>query len=78
MADEHLTRSEFHYHMDLMRADINEIAQLLRAQNGRVGIAETKLAVLEDRASPARVASGVSAVVSGAIAGLGIWLSSKQ
>lgn len=79
MADEqqHLTRLEFLAHMEPLKGDIQEIVQLQREQNSRVSKSETRIAVLEDR-SPGRVASGVSAVVSGVITGLGIWFSSQK
>ncbi len=73
---EHLTKPEFDAHMDPIRDDIKEIVGLLRAQNGRIYDAEKKIAVLEDR-SPNRGAAGVSALVSGIIAGLAMWLSQK-
>jgi hypothetical protein len=76
--DEHLSKGEFMAHIGPIRDDIRELIALQRAQNGRVGEAEKKIAVLEDRASPGRVASGVSALVSAAITGLGMYFSSKQ
>lgn len=42
----------------------------IREQNGRIGQAESRLAVLEDRSGPARVAAGVSTLISALIAGL--------
>jgi hypothetical protein len=76
MAD--LSKDEFLAHIGPIRDDIKEIMMLQREQNGRVGKVETRIAVLEERTPPSRVASGVSAVVSGVITGLGIWFSSKQ
>jgi hypothetical protein len=76
MAD-HLSKDEFIAHIGPIREDIAEIIKLQREQNGRVSKAETQIAILEDR-SPGRVASGVSAVVSGVITGLGLWFSSQK
>lgn len=75
--DEHLSKSEFIAHMGPIREDIAELVRLQREQNGRVSKTETRIAVLEDR-SPGRVASGVSAVVSGVITGLGMWIGSQK
>jgi len=72
--DEHLSKNEFLAHIGPMRDDIKEIMALQR----EFGKVETRVAVLEERSSPSKVASGVSAVVSGVITGLGIWFSSKQ
>lgn len=77
MADEHLSRDEFLAHIEPIKKDIAEFVQLQREQNSRVSKSETRIAILEDR-SPGRVASGVSAVVSGVITGLGMWFSAHQ
>ena len=74
---EHLTRDEFLAHIEPLRKSIDSLVELQEAQNGRVRTAETKIAILEDRASPGRVASGVSALVSAAITGLGMYFSNK-
>lgn len=75
MAD-NLSKDEFLAHIAPIREDIAELVRLLREQNGRVGKMETRVAILEDR-SPNRVASGVSALVSGVITGIGMWLANK-
>lgn len=67
---EPLSRDVFHAVIDPMRADIQELIQVIRHQNGRVGTIETKVAVLEDR-SPNRAASvwgGVAGLVGSALA----------
>ena len=73
---EHLTTNEFLAHIGPIKDDIKELVQLQREQNSRVGKAETRIAVLEDR-NPKREASGisavVSAVVSGVVAGVSAW-----
>ena len=74
---EHLSRDEFVAHMGPITRDINKLVRLLEEQNGRIAATETKIAILEDRASPGRVASGVSALVSAAITGLGMYFSNK-
>lgn len=76
MADEHLTRTEFLAHMEPIRDDIKQLIQLQREQNSHVAKHEIRLAILEDR-SPGRVATGVSAVVSGVISGLAVFFSQK-
>lgn len=75
---EHLTRDEFKAHMEPLRDDIRELIALQREANRRVGKAETRIAVLEERTPPSKVASGVSAAVSAIISGLGIWISSHK
>ena len=75
MADE-LSKSEFVAHIGPMREDIAELVKLQREQNGRMAVAETKIAVLEER-SPKREAGGISALVSAVISGLAWWASSK-
>ena len=77
MAEEHLSKAEFLAHIGPIREDIAQLVELQRQQNGRVSNTETKIAILEDRASPSRVASGVSALVSAAITGLGMYFSNK-
>jgi hypothetical protein len=74
---ENLTKDEFVAHITPLRESVATLVQLQRDQNGRVGRAETRIAVLEDR-SPGRVSASVSAVISGVITGLGLWFSSKQ
>lgn len=67
---EPLSRDVFHMVIDPMRADIQELVQIVRQQNGRVGTVETKVAILEDR-SPGRAASvwgGVAGLVGSALA----------
>lgn len=71
---EHLTRDEFTAHMEPIKSDIKEIIQLQREANGRTSKNESRIAVLEDR-SPGRVSASVSAVISGLVAGIGIWFS---
>ena len=73
-----LSKDEFLAHIGPIRDDIKEMMTLQREQNGRVGRVETRVAVLEERTPPSRVASVIAAVVSGAITGLGVWFSSKQ
>lgn len=74
---ENLSKDEFIAHMGPIQKDIAELVTLQREANGRTGKLETRVAVLEDR-SPGRVASIVSAVVSGTITGLGMLFGSKQ
>lgn len=76
MADEHLSKAEFIAHMDPIKKDIEELVRLQREQNGNVAEVKTRVAVLEDR-SPGRVATGISAIVSGVISGLGVYFSQK-
>jgi hypothetical protein len=75
MAD--LSKDEFLAHIGPIRDDIKELVTLQREQNSRVGKVETRVAVLEERTPPSKVASIVSAVVSGLITGLGILFSQK-
>ena len=75
--NEHLTRDEFLAHMGPIRDDIREMTALIREQNGRVRAAEQKIVVLEER-NPNRGAAGVSALISGVIAGLAMWISSQK
>lgn len=56
-------------HLQYIRAGIDELRQLQRAQNGRLGKAETRIAVLEDR-SPGRSASIWGSVAGGVAGGL--------
>jgi hypothetical protein len=58
-----LSKEEFMAHIGPMREDIAEMVKLQREQNSRVGKAETRIAILEDR-SPKREAVGISAIVS--------------
>lgn len=80
MADEHLSRDEFLAHIEPIRKDIAEIVGLQRAQNGRVGSVETRVAVLEARDEPhtKRDAVGVSALVSAVINGVAMWLGQPK
>lgn len=77
MADEHLSKAEFLAHIDPIRKDISEIVQLQRDTNKETSQISARVLVLEDR-SPGRVASAVSAVVSGVITGVGLWFSSSK
>lgn len=73
---EHLTRDEFLAHIEPIRKDIEALVALQREQNSKVSLHHTRLTLLEERPSPGRAAtSGISAVVSGLITGLGMWLS---
>lgn len=62
-----LTRDEFLAHMQPMRDDIAELVRLQREANGRMGKAEVRLAILEDR-SPGRVGMITGGVGATAIA----------
>ena len=62
-----LSREEFLAHVAPIREDIAEIMRLQREANGRVGKAEVRLAVLEDR-SPGRVGVITGSIGAGAIA----------
>ena len=73
---EHLSKDEFLAHIEPIRKDIQELVALQREQNSKVSKAETRIAILEDR-SPGRIATGVSAIVSGVVSGLGVWFSQK-
>ena len=78
MEDEHLSKHEFLTHIGYVREDIQKIEDLQREQNGRVGRAETRIAVLEERTPPSRTETNVvSAFVSAAIAGIGMYFSNK-
>ena len=64
-----LTREEFLVHMDLVRSDLGEVKEHVLKQNSRIGAAETKLAVLEDRGTrdtAARIGTGVAAAIGAA------------
>lgn len=74
---EPLSRDVFHMVIDPMRADIQELVQTVRQQNGRVGTIETKVAVLEDR-SPGRVASIWGAIAGAFASGLAALLSGQK
>jgi hypothetical protein len=85
MAD--LSREEFLAHIAPMRDDIREIIAMQRSANGRLGTLEgdmpedlrERLKAVEERNPPGRVAtSGISAIVSGVITGLGMWLSNQK
>jgi hypothetical protein len=76
---EHLNRDEFLAHIAPIREDIKELVSLQREQNSKVAKHDTRLTLLEERTPPGRIAtSGISAVVSGVITGLGMWLSSQK
>lgn len=75
--DENLSRAEFLAHVQPIREDIAEIIKLQREQNGRVAVAETKIAVLEER-NPKRDATVVSGLVSGLINGLALWFTQHR
>lgn len=62
-----LTRDEFLAHMQPIRDDIAELVRLQREANGRMGKAEVRLAILEDR-SPGRVGMITGTVGATAIA----------
>ena len=73
---EHLSKDEFLAHIAPIREDIKELVALNREQNSKVAKHDTRLTLLEERTPPGRIAAGsISAVVSGVIAGLGMWLS---
>lgn len=64
-----LSRDEFLAHIGPMQADIAEMIRLQREANGRMGKAEVRLAILEDR-SPGRVgaaAGGIGALIIAAL-----------
>ena len=63
-----LSREEFVAHVTPIRDDIAEMVRLQREANGRLGKAEVRLAVLEDRSIRIGVLSG--GVVAGAITAL--------
>jgi hypothetical protein len=81
VSDEHLSKNEFLAHMGPIQKDIAELVRLQREQNSRVSKAETEIAILKDR-SPAREATGVSAVVSACVSavinGLTVWLGAHK
>ena len=74
---EPLSRDVFHMVIDPMRADIQELVQIVRQQNGRVATVETKVAVLEDR-SPSRVASVWGAIAGAFASGLAALMSGHK
>jgi hypothetical protein len=51
----------------------------LDALNGRTRTLENKITILEERTPPSRIAAGsISAIVSGLISGLGMWVSNQK
>jgi hypothetical protein len=64
-------------HEELLAA-IKGVHERLDTLNGRTRTLETRTAVLEERTPAGKIASGVSALVSGLISGIGLWLSSRQ
>ncbi len=75
---ENLSKDEFLAHIGPITKDIASLVVLLREQNSRVSKSETRIAVLEERTPPSRLESnGLSAVISGLITGIGLWLSQK-
>lgn len=62
-----LSRDEFLAHIGPIRDDIAELVRLQRDANGRMGKAEVRIAILEDR-SPGRVGMITGTVGAGAIA----------
>lgn len=62
-----LSRDEFLAHMGPIRDDIAELVRLQREANGRMGKAEVRIAILEDR-SPGRIGMITGGVGAGAIA----------
>ena len=75
---ENLSKETFEAHIGPIREDIATLVVLLREQNSRVSKSETRIAVLEERTPPSRLESnGLSAVISGLITGIGLWLSQK-
>lgn len=62
-----LSRDEFLAHIGPIREDIATLVRLQREANGRVGKAEVRIAVLEDR-SPGRVGMITGSIGAGAIA----------
>jgi hypothetical protein len=57
------------------RTDIRELSALVRFQNGRVGLLERKVDVVETRLSSAESNSGSSKTVAGLSAGAGAALT---
>lgn len=77
--EEHLSKGEFLAHIGPMREDIKALVELQRTQNGRVSRAEVDIAVLKERTPATRLeTNGLSAVISGVISGLGVWLSTHR
>jgi hypothetical protein len=62
-----LSREEFLAHVGPIRDNIAELVRLQREANGRMGKAEVRIAVLEDR-SPGRVGMISGSIGAGAIA----------
>ncbi len=62
-----LSRDEFLAHIGPIRDDIAELVRLQRDANGRMGKAEVRIAILEDR-SPGRVGMITGTIGAGAIA----------
>lgn len=62
-----LTRDEFLAHVGPIRDDIAELVRLQREANGRMGKAEVRIAILEDR-SPGRIGMITGSIGAGAIA----------
>jgi DNA-binding transcriptional LysR family regulator len=76
---EHLSKDEFLAHIGPMRESLARLVEFQREQNGRVGKAETRLAVLEERTPPSRLeTNGLSAIISAVISGVGMWLSAQK
>lgn len=69
-------------HIGYLREDMAELKQLQREANGRTGKLESRVTLVENRIeeqrSPSNRASAtISAIVSGAISGIGVWLAQK-
>ncbi len=62
-----LSRDEFIAHITPIRDDISELVRLQREANGRMGKAEVRIAILEDR-SPGRVGMITGGIGAGTIA----------
>lgn len=76
---EHLSKDEFIAHMGPIREDIKELVQLQREQNSKVAKHDSRISVLEDRTPASRTeTSTISAIVSGLISGLGMWIGSQK
>ena len=79
---ENTTPDEILIHLQYLREGVDGINERLDRQNGRIRLAEQDLAVLKDRASEHRKASGVWGAVGGLLGGtlagfLQSWASGK-
>lgn len=75
-----ITREEFLAHMEHLAEGMGRVEKHLEALNGRTRTAETKIAILEDRADRNRnrsIGAGLGAVIVGALEAVHLWVATK-